>query len=127
MQLWHPNLLSELPDKLLTALHRDVCRIRSSQWRSPKDAKTWFYALPWGAVVWYHGKVLREMQRRGWKPSATWFDPLYRGRMLPLASSLTEVDMPRKRWNEIFVKTCPLSQEKLAKNLQAWKSKKNIV
>lgn len=67
------------------------------------------------------------MQRRGWKPSATWFDPLYRGRMLPLASSLTEVDMPRKRWNEIFVKTCPLSQEKLAKNLQAWKSKKNIV
>lgn len=127
MILWHPSLLTELPDKLLAALHRDVCRIRSSQWRSPKNAKTWFYSLPWGALIWYHGKVIREMQRRGWKPTAMWFDPLYRGRALPLASPLTEADVSRKRWNDIFCKTCPLTQDKFEKMLNVWKSKKNVV
>lgn len=127
MILWHPDLLPELPVKLLTALHRDVCRIRSSQWKSPKNAKTWFYALPWGALVWYHGKVIREMQRRGWKPSPAWFDPLYRGKCLPSASPLTDVDLSRKQWNTIFCKTCPFSQDKLEKALNAWKAKKNVV
>lgn len=126
MQLWHPNLLPELPDKLLTALHRDMCKIRSSQWRSPQNARTWFYALPWGALIWYHGKVIREMQRRKWKPSAVWFDPLYRGKSLPMASTMTEADISRKRWNDIFCKTCPIPQSKFEQMLTKWKSVKGV-
>lgn len=126
MQLWHPNLLTELPTHLLTALHRDVCRIRSSQWRSPKNTRSWFYALPWGALVWYHTKILREMQRRGWEPSALWFDPLYRGHSLPLASQLTDADIPRKKWNEIFCNTCPISQDKFERMLTKWKSTRGL-
>lgn len=125
MQLWHPSLLPELPSHLLTALHRDVCRIRSSVWRSPTNTRTWFYSLPWGALIWYHNKILREMQTRGWKPSAVWFDPLYRGRNLPLVSTLTDVDIPRKKWESIFNNTCPIPQDKFERMLQKWKSARN--
>lgn len=126
MQLWHPNLLPDLPNRLLTALHRDVCRIRSSQWRSPVNTRTWFYALPWGALIWYHNRILREMQSRGWKPSSHWFDPLYRGRILPLASELADADLSRKKWFEIFCNTCPISQDKFERMLAKWKSNKKV-
>lgn len=124
MQLWHPNLLPELPDRLLTALHRDLCKIRSSQWRSPTNVRTWFYALPWGSLVWYHGKVIREMQRRKWKPSAVWFDPLYRGKMLPIASALSEADLSQKKLGNIFIKTCPIPLGTFEQMLQKWKTLK---
>ena len=123
MQLWLPDMLDKLPGRLLGALHRDICRIRSSVWRSPKNTHTWFYSLPWGALVWYHGVVLREMQHRGWKPSPEWFDPLYRGRNLPLASAMTDADIPRKQWRSIFCKTCPIPPEKFGRLLQTWNSR----
>lgn len=123
--LWHPSLLNEIPGKLLSALHRDVCRLRSSPWKSPKDAKTWFYALPWGALVWYHGRILREMRHRGWKPSPEWFDPLYRGTSMPLASDLVEVDLSMKKWNDIFCNTCPFSREQFKTMLGKWESRHN--
>lgn len=126
MQFWHPNLLPELPDRLLTALHRDICKIRSSLWKSPKNIRTWFYALPWDSLIWYHNRVIREMQRRKWKPSAVWFDPLYRGRTLPRASTLSEADLSRKKLGDIFLKTCPIPQDKFEQMLQKWISAKGV-
>lgn len=125
MILWFPNMLPELPGRLLTALHRDICRVRSSEWRSPKGSKSWFYSLPWGALTWYHIVVLREMQRRGWSPSAEWFDPRYRGSNMPLAPALTDVDLSRKKWEGIFLKTCPIKGEKLERLLVKWKAQHN--
>lgn len=80
MYLWNPGMLQELPTQLLTALHRDVCRVRSARWRKARGRSGWVYMLPWGALVWYHKQVLKEMKRRGWGPSPAWFDDAHRGR-----------------------------------------------
>lgn len=122
MQFWHPDLLPQLPSRLLSALHRDICLLRSSPWRSPKSSATWFYNLPWDVLIWYHTAVLKEMRSRKWEPSSVWYDPLYRGSR-PRAVELAEFDSTRKELENIFVKTCPYSKDMLQASLDKWISK----
>lgn len=78
MKLWHVYSLSTLPDKLLAALHRDVCNWRSHP-RSVDRKYPWLMA---DTIWWYHRQVMAEMERRGWKPEHSWHSGRYRGRSL---------------------------------------------
>lgn len=109
MRLWQPELLHTLPGALLCALHRDVCLVRSGDWKSPRNAGSWAWLLPWGCIAWYHSRVLKEMQARGWKPSLQWLDPLYRGKKsADLKEGLfSQEDMSPAQWRQVFRKACP--------------------
>lgn len=77
MRLWHLYALPKLPDKLLAALHRDVCNLRSNP--SAKSWKSaWYYGS--GNLWWYHQEVIGEMKRRGWRISSGWDRFGYRGK-----------------------------------------------
>jgi uncharacterized protein (TIGR02328 family) len=120
MIMWTPAQLPNLPDKLLLALHRDICKVRSNAWHSPKGSHTWYYALPWEVVTWYHTSIMREMLHRQWKPSAIWFDPLYRGKRLPPAPKITDIGLSRKKCESIFYSTCPIKMDKYNRLLDKW-------
>lgn len=123
MHLWLPESLGELPGRLLCSLHRDCCRLRSCSWKSPRSAGSWYYSLPWGAVTWYHSKVLREMQARGWKPGPSWFDPMFQGqgRKELDARFLEAEDVPASRWSRIFRAACPYGEDEDRRLLENWK------
>ena len=122
MKLWKIELLGELPGRLLCALHRDVCRIRTGAWKAYKSRRTWYYALPWGAVAWYHARVLREMVRRGWKPNPRWFDPLYRGNTPRLDDDMVDPDsLGSQGWKDIFDRACPDTLKEERERLAGWK------
>lgn len=118
MRLWQPELLQALPQELLCALHRDICLMRSSAWKAPRHAGSWAYNLPWGCIAWYHSRVMKEMQRRGWTPSRQWFDPCYRGRHRePVEEALVDAeDKSPAQWRMMFRKAClePIAAQQAA-------------
>lgn len=124
MRLWQPELLQALPGSLLCALHRDICLMRSGPWKAPRHAGSWAYNLPWGCLAWYHARVIREMQGRGWKPSRVWFDPCYRGRgQSPAPAGFMEMDnMSPAQWRQVFRRACPETQAAQQKVLRGWEA-----
>lgn len=121
MRIWRPEVLPDLPGRLLCALHRDICRIRTGAWRPYRDARTWYYGLPWGALAWYHARVLREMRHRGWKPNPQWHDPLFRGAKPPLDDEMVEPGaLGNRGWSDIFDRTCPNTESDDREALQEW-------
>lgn len=80
MRFWHHSILQEVPSKKLSALNMTLCKIRSNPWGKPTP-RTWYYNLPWEAISWYHSKVLKELQGRGWKINIRWLDYSYRGKL----------------------------------------------
>lgn len=82
MRLWHPELLQELPEKRLLALHMSLCKVRQKPWGKPTP-KTWYYNLSWSCFVWYHSTVVREMAERGWNPATKWLNAQFRGKLPP--------------------------------------------
>lgn len=122
MHLWLPSILPDLPGRLLCSLHRDCCRIRAGKWKSYRGPGSWFYSLPWGAITWYHAKVLREMESRGWKPDGRWFDPLYRGKSQESANSMFEMEeVSGKSWGAMFRRACPYTPDSEKSLLDAWR------
>lgn len=93
MRLWHAYALGKLPDKLLAALHRDVCNLRANPnaklWKD-----SWYYGT--GAIWWYHCEVMAEMRRRGWHHNRSWEMMGYCGRKSrPIPEWLTDDDKSR--------------------------------
>lgn len=76
----HPALIPYLPNLLLRALHRDICRIRGTAWGSKCPGAQYVRYHPWSFLVGYHAKVLHEFHVRGFKFAKGWADPFYRGR-----------------------------------------------
>jgi len=123
MKFWRPEILEDLPGRLLCALHRDMCRVRSGPWR-PFDGKhPWIYGLPWGVVVWYHSRILREMKHRNWKPNPKWFDPTYRGDAFPAVNdNMVDTDtLGTRGWFKIFDSVCPALESEDRETLEKWK------
>jgi uncharacterized protein (TIGR02328 family) len=127
MNIWPNYLLQELPDELLKILHMNICRIRSSPWRSAKSPASWVYRLPWDCIVWYHRSVMFEMQDRLWSPDPVWFDPRYKG----VATKRTKQNLvftSRKNlsghadttWEHIFKDMCPISDSEFEARLFNW-------
>ena len=114
MRLWQPELLGEL--------HRDICLMRSSAWKAPRHAGSWAYNLPWGCLAWYHSRVMREMQRRGWRPSGQWFDPCYRGRSREAveASLVESEEKSPAQWRMVFRKACLDTLSAQQEALRGW-------
>lgn len=121
MKIWRTEVLGDLPARLLCALHRDICRIRSGAWKPYHGPRSWYYGLPWGALAWYHARVLREMKRRGWKPNTQWHDPLYRGATPALDDDMVDTGaLGNKGWLDIFNRTCPNTEAEDRAALDAW-------
>lgn len=123
MRLWRPELLPELPGRLLCALHRDMCLLRGRPWGTARGTSTWYWNLPWGCIAWYHGQVMREMASRGWRPDPGWHDTLYRGRKrAPARDDLVEIeDMSPGGWRRMFTGACPETVEGQSAMLEAWR------
>ena len=84
MKLWHPDILSALPDSLLSALHRDVCALRGKKWGCPSSRVKHLWNYPFAMLANYHKRVLREMVARDWHPDTLWLVPGYRGKKLKM-------------------------------------------
>lgn len=124
MYLWHPQTIPELPGPLLTALHRDVCRLRSAPWSKVKGKNGWVHMLPWSALVWYHRKVLAEMTRRGWSPSMAWMDEGHRGlskRVPDMVLSQADESSGREL-AAMFKKHNPKTQADDSSRLTSWRA-----
>lgn len=84
MKLWHPEVISALPDSLLAALHRDVCALRGKKWGCPSPRVKHLWNYPISMLANYHKRVLKEMVGRGWSPDTHWLIPGYRGKKLKM-------------------------------------------
>lgn len=84
MKIWSPKILTALPAPLLTALHRDCCRVRGSGWGKATTAgNKWLWNYTIRDFVDYHKIVISEMESRGWNPDPQWKDEDYRGKYTP--------------------------------------------
>lgn len=123
MYLWHVEKLQELPGPLLTALHRDVCRIRSSRWGRVRGKSGWVFMLTWQSLVWYHRKVLSEMHRRGWNPSQSWNGETFSGRRVKVPEMVlsTSDEVSGRDCARVFKKHNPNTPEQDQVRLDSWR------
>jgi len=80
MRLWHEKLISSLPRQQLLGLHRECCALRGLFWGRKHKVVEYVFRYNPGYLVAYHTKVMKEMQKRGYRVDEKWFDPLYRGK-----------------------------------------------
>ncbi len=83
MRLWHEALIPYLPHKQLCGLHCEVCALRGKGWEKKHKTVNYVFEHPYGWLVAYHWRVMKEMERRGYSPQKEWYKPWYRGKNLP--------------------------------------------
>lgn len=91
MRLWHEELLSKLPRQQLLGQHRECTALIGLGWT--KKHRTVQYALNDNLerLKAYHLRVIDEMERRGYKVSREWYNPLYRGKILGMDHNINPV------------------------------------
>lgn len=80
MRLWHQDLLPLLPRAQILGQHRECCALRGMGWGKKHSTVDYVFTHSIKKLVSYHYLVLREMERRGYKPDQQWYCPEYRGR-----------------------------------------------
>lgn len=80
MRLWHQLLIPNLPRKQLLGLHREVAAMRGLFWGRNHSTVNYVWRYSPLRLFRYHQLVMQEMERRGYKVSKEWKDPLYRGK-----------------------------------------------
>lgn len=83
MRLWHENLIPLLPRQQLLGQHREIAALRGKGWGKKHATVDYVFTHPYYKLFQFHLLVMREMERRGYIPDPLWYDPLYRGKMLP--------------------------------------------
>ena len=91
MRLWHERLIPLLPRAQLLGQHRECCALRGGGWGKPHATVNYVFTHPFEYLVQYHGRVMAEMQRRGYNVSPEWTDDHYRGRQTPTADIETSL------------------------------------
>ena len=82
MRLWHQDLIGKLPRQQLLGQHRECCALRGKGWGKPHSVVNYVFEHPLSTLEDYHGLVMREMERRGYKVSYLWWLRGYRGKNL---------------------------------------------
>ena len=80
MRLWHENLISKLPRQQLLGQHRECCALRGLGWGKNHATVNYVFDHSPCKLYKYHVRVMREMQRRGYRNDPLWEDPAYRGK-----------------------------------------------
>lgn len=83
MRLWHEKLISLLPRQQLLGQHREIAALRGKGWGKKHATVDYVFTHPYYKLFQFHLLVMEEMRRRGYTPDPLWYDPLYRGKMLP--------------------------------------------
>ena len=79
MRLWHQELLPLLPRQQLLGQHRECCALRGNGWGRKHSVVNYVFTHDPALLVGYHYRVMREMERRGYRPSAIWDFACWRG------------------------------------------------
>ena len=82
MRLWHQSLISRLPRQQLLGQHRECCAMRGLGWGKKHSVVNYVFDHPYYWLYLYHDRVMREMNRRGFKIDSDWFWFNYRGKQL---------------------------------------------
>ncbi|HWQ42101.1 MAG TPA: TIGR02328 family protein [Desulfosporosinus sp.] len=80
MRLWHQDLLTFLPRAQILGQHRECCALRGMGWGKKHSTVDYVFTYSAKRLVDYHQLVLKEMERRGYKPAQQWSYPEYRGK-----------------------------------------------
>lgn len=83
MRLWHEKLIPLLPRQQLLGQHREIAALRGKGWGKKHATVDYVFTHPYYKLFQFHLLVMEEMERRGYTPDPLWYDPLYRGKMLP--------------------------------------------
>lgn len=80
MRLWHEALLPYLPRAQLLGQHRECCALRGLAWGRRHAVVDYVFTHSRERLAVYHARVMREMERRGYRVESCWKAPGYRGR-----------------------------------------------
>lgn len=83
MRLWHEALIPYLPKHQLLGQHRECCALRGAGWGKSHSTVNYVFEHPYEDLFIYHKRVIKEMQRRGYKVDPRWLFPAYRGASVP--------------------------------------------
>ncbi len=86
MRLWHEMLIPYLPTPQLLGQHRECCALRGRGWGRKHATVDYVFQHPFGYLVAYHGVVMDEMARRGYRVDPLWRNPGYRGKQLGMTA-----------------------------------------
>ena len=82
MRLWHEKLLPYLDRQRLLGQHRELAALRGKGWGKKHSVVDYVFTYSPAHLVAYHILVMDEMERRGYKPDKTWYNPDWRGKIL---------------------------------------------
>lgn len=71
------------PRAQLLGQHRECCALRGGSWGRKHAVVDYVFVHPREYLAAYHYRVIREMDRRGYRVEPAWRLPGYRGRVCP--------------------------------------------
>lgn len=86
MRLWHQTLIPYLDSKRLVAQHRECCALRGRGWNRKHKTVDYIFNYSLGYLYSYHLMVMHEMTRRNFNVNCSWYNRLYRGEVLGMAT-----------------------------------------
>lgn len=97
MRLWHQDLLPYLPRAQILGQHRECCALRGLGWGKKHSTVDYVFTHSVKRLVDYHFQVLKEMERRGYKPGQQWYCSEYRGKnSMPWPCTLQSYDLSKE-------------------------------
>ena len=113
MRLWHQDLLTLLPRAQILGQHRECCALRGLGWGRRHSTVDYVFTHSVKKLVDYHLLVLKEMERRGYKPDQQWYCPEYRGKntkpwpcTLPLEHDLSLEGLIYVEHDQAYLEEC---------------------
>ena len=109
MRLWHQDLISRLPRQQLLGQHRECAALRGAGWGRPHATVNYVFEHSPYLLYAYHMLIMDEMAARGYKPDASWRDPLYRGKVMAPYEKLEEGELTSPVYPEhdqAYLKEC---------------------
>ena len=94
MRLWHEALIPYLPRQQLLGQHRECCALRGRGWGKPHATVNYVFQHPIAWLAVYHRKVMKEMERRGYRPDHAWWNSNYRGKNCDSLNFLSQPSLP---------------------------------
>ena len=83
MRLWHQALIDKLPRQQLLGQHRECAALRGKGWSKPHSVVNYVFEHSPYKLYAYHRLIMEEMVRRGYRPDDQWWEPSYRGKVMP--------------------------------------------
>ena len=79
MRFWHQSLIPYLDRERLLGQHRECCALRGNGWGKKHATVDYVFEHRPVMLYNYHIKVIKEMEKRGYRPNLCWLECSYRG------------------------------------------------